>query len=82
MIEGKLSDVGREPTNVQVIIQEDEDGAEQVSLTDVLGVFLGPEPILYPREEASGGGRAEDREEPQDEEVQTKVQYRVLRQGA
>ena len=68
MIEGKLSDVGREPTNVQVIIQEDEDGAEQVSLTDVLGVFLGPEPILYPREEVSGGGRAEDREEPQDDE--------------
>ena len=48
MIEGKLGDVGREPTNVQVIIGEDDDGAEFVSLVDVSGVFLGPEP-LYPR---------------------------------
>ena len=48
MIEGKLSAVGREPTNVQVIIEEDEDGAELVSLTDMLGVFLGPETIYHP----------------------------------
>ena len=68
MIEGKLSDIGLEPTNVQVIVEEGEDGAELVSLTDVLGVFLGPEPILYPRGEASGGGGAEDHREPDEDE--------------
>ena len=58
MIEGKLGDVGREPTNVQVFIGEDDDGAEFVSLVDVSGVFLGPE-LLYPRGEVSGGVGAE-----------------------
>ena len=42
MIKGKLSDIGREPTNVQVVIEEDEGGAEFVSLMDVSGVFTGP----------------------------------------
>ena len=46
MIEGKLGDEDRESANVQVLIEEDRDGAEFVSLVDVNGVFLGPEPIL------------------------------------
>ena len=65
MIEGKLSAVGREPTNVQVTTEEDEDGAELVSLTDMLGVFLGPETIFYPHGEVSSAGGAEDRGEPE-----------------
>ena len=57
MIEGKLGDEDRESANVQVLIEEDRDGAEFVSLVDVNGVC--PEPILYPREELSDGGGAE-----------------------
>ena len=59
MIEGRLSDVGREPTNVQVMISDDHDGAEFVSLVDASGTFLGPEPVLCPRDEVSGGGGVE-----------------------
>lgn len=55
MIEGKLGGEGREPTNVQVLVQTDGDGAEFVSLTDISGVFLGPEPVRPSRGEASGG---------------------------
>ena len=63
MIEGQLSEIGREPMNVQVAIGEDESGAEFVSLMDVSGVFLGPVSIVHPREEESGGGGAETQEE-------------------
>ena len=68
MIEGKLSDIGREPANVQVVIEGGQDGAEHVSLVDVSGVFLGPEPILFPREDASTGGGAETHEESEEDE--------------
>ena len=49
MIDSKLGDEDRESANVQVLIEEDRDGAEFVSLVDVNRVFLGPDPILYPR---------------------------------
>ena len=50
IIDGKLSDDGREPINVQVInvqviIVKDQDGAESVSLTDANRVFLDPVPV-------------------------------------
>ena len=56
MIEGKLGGEGRETTNVQVFIEEDEDNVESVSLADVSGVFLSPEQVLHPRVEVGGGG--------------------------
>ena len=56
MIEGGED---RESANVQVLIEEDSDGEEFVSLVDLNGVFLGSEAILYPREELSDGGGAE-----------------------
>lgn len=49
MVEGKLSDEGREPANVQAQIEEHE-GAEYVLLADVDGVFLGPEAVSCSRE--------------------------------
>ena len=70
MIEGKLGDDDRESTNVQVLIEEDGHGAEFVSLVDVNGVFLGPEPILYPREELSDGGGAETHGESEEDETE------------
>ena len=69
MIEGELGDDDRESTNVQVLIEEDGDSAEFVSLVNVNGVFLGPEPIFYPHEELSDIGGAETHGESEDETV-------------
>ena len=69
MIEGELEDDDRESMNVQVLIEEDGDGAEFVSLVNMNGVFLGPEPIFYPREELSDSGGAETHGESKDETV-------------
>ena len=70
MTEGKLGDNDRESTNIQVLIERDSHGAEFVSLVDVNGVFLGPEPILYPREELSDGGGAETHGKSEEDEME------------
>ena len=56
--------------SLHVLIEEDGHGAEFVSLVDVNGVFLGPEPILYPREELSDGGGAETHGESEEDETE------------
>lgn len=68
MIEGKLDNIGREPMNIQVIIHDDHDGTEFVSLVDTSGSFLGPGPVLYPCDEVNGSGREETRGESNEEE--------------
>lgn len=41
MIEGKLQEIGREPANVQVIVQQESGGSRvHLSLQDAEGVFL------------------------------------------
>ena len=70
MVEGKLSDHGREPTNVQVVIEEDEDGVECVSLTDVSGVFLGPEAIHDARGNEDGESESQSQEEKEESEAE------------
>ena len=39
LVDGKLTDMGREPRNVQVVVGVDDEGWEIVSLRDVTGVF-------------------------------------------
>lgn len=59
MIEGKLTEMGREPRNVQVIVSV-EDDVEAVSLQDGSGVFVR---AGCPSSEASGGGAGGSRED-------------------
>ena len=70
MVEGKLENQGREPTNVQVVIEEDEDGVECVSLTDVSGVFLGPEAIHNARGSEDGESGSQTQEEQEESEAE------------
>ena len=67
LIEGKLTHDDREPWNVQVVLQECEDGRELVSLIDANGCFLGPETVLDPREQASVGDRVESPEKDRED---------------
>ena len=79
MIEGKLIESRREPTNVQVVIEEDESVAKFVFMMDMSGVFMGPELILHPHKEDSGGSGAETHEEPENVKRQMKVVCDVLK---
>ena len=70
MVEAKLSDVGREPRNVQVLLGVAEPGS-RLALEDETGTFLEipPEEPPGPDEDAEGGaeGGVEDgAEEPRD----------------
>ena len=69
MIKGKIIGSGREARNVQVVIKEDESGAEFVFLMDMSGVSMGPELILHPHKEESAGSGAETQEEPEEGET-------------
>ena len=69
MIKGKIIGSGREPRNVQVLIEEDESCAEFVFLMDMSGVFVGPELILHPHKEESAGSGAETHEQPEEGET-------------
>ena len=69
MVEGKLGDHGREPTNVQVVIEDDEDGVKCVSLTDLSGVFLGPEAIHDARGSEDGESGSQSQEEQEESEA-------------
>ena len=69
MIEGRLTEMGREPRNVQVIVSVDTDGVEAVSLQDGSGMFV---MAGCPLNEASGsgaGGGASGGEEDRPETV-------------
>ena len=57
MKKGKLSSVGQESTNFDVLIEEDRDGAEFVFLIDMYRVFLCSKQIFYPYEKVSGDSR-------------------------
>ena len=57
IIDGKLSEIGREPWNVQVVIAEPEvGGAECLWLQDKTGVFLQAELDSEPHEPVLGDG--------------------------
>ena len=45
LIEGRLGDLGRDPRNTQVVLQDAQTGVN-ISLQDVEGVFLTVEPIV------------------------------------
>ena len=70
MIEGKLTEMGREPRNIQVIVGVDTDGVETVSLQDGGGVFVS---AGSPSKEASGGGAGGGREDCRENESVNRV---------
>ena len=61
MLEGKIGEMGREPRNVQVVLQ-DVEGGVHITLRDVDGIFLEIEPEKIDEEPADPGT-----EMPQDE---------------
>lgn len=83
MIEGKLSNDGRESMNVQVLlIQEDQDGTELVSLMDVSGDFVGPGPVHYPSKDASSGSGAEAYRETEEHELGCRCKRCIKSEGS
>ena len=44
LIDGKLGEMGRDPMNTQVVLEEGEGGGTHLSLQDAEGVFLRVEP--------------------------------------
>ena len=57
IIEGKLTEMGREPRNVQVCVSEPDSGSEKVSLRDARGVFVDTQ---YRLPETSGVEESEE----------------------
>jgi cell division protein FtsB len=72
MIDGKLTEMGRDPRNIQVIVARDPRGRETLSLRDVGGVFVdvGTPEALDEGGTGGGGGDGDrlgeaEREEPE-----------------
>ena len=59
IIEGKLTEMGREPRNIQVEVSEDDGGTAKVSLRDVSGSFVETE---CPPQDTGGLGVGDDRD--------------------
>ncbi|KAL5475685.1 hypothetical protein EMCRGX_G025531 [Ephydatia muelleri] len=73
MIEGKITEDGRDPFNVQVVVKEGEDGGILLQLQDAEGVFLEADPPMeeeetedVPQQEAAE--QRENAEQEEDEE--------------
>ena len=69
MIDGKLTEMGRDPRNVQVIVVRDPRGQETLSLRDVEGVFIDVGTLEEPEGAGTGDGGGDgrggiEREEP------------------
>ena len=70
MIDGKLTEMGREPPNVQVVVQREvEGGRAYIYLQDATGVFLESEPD--PEPSAHGTEKEEETGEEESDEVET-----------
>ena len=53
MIEGKLQEIGREPLNAQVVVQQEVGGPRvRLSLQDAEGIFLEADLDVEPEQEA------------------------------
>ena len=69
MIDGKLTEMDRDPRNVQVVVARDGNGRETLSLKDVDGVFVDAGGLEEPEEVGTGGvGRGNGRGGSESEE--------------
>ena len=55
MIDGKLTEMDRDPRNVQVVLERDGSGRETLSLKDMDGVFVDAGGLEEPEEVGTGG---------------------------
>ena len=62
MIDGKLTEMDRDPRNVQVVLERDGSGRETLSLKDMDGVFVDAGGLEEPEEVGTGRGGSESEE--------------------
>ncbi|KAL5503167.1 hypothetical protein EMCRGX_G010075 [Ephydatia muelleri] len=79
MIEGKITEDGRDPFNVQVVVKEGEDGGILLQLQDAEGVFLEADPPMEEEEteDAPQQEAAEQRENAEQEEDEESLKAKL-----